>query len=333
MNGIRACRSLVVAILLALIAGCGTPQAPGLTGEWAGLLDELRAFERRIGFADTRNFATLSHDQGEYPFCGHVPPLTLPYSYEDPAITWLNSTTEEECRARSGDADVYFGASEALGEIGAPVTRAMITGKLDRFIYLVIHENCHDQFGLPYGIEEALCEFITYKAMALFSAEKYGLYAGAGRAIRGYAETRSARTHATIGYYDQLAALYARHERGEIPPEALLRERTAIFETARKQLDWSAGELNNVAIANRMTYSRHYPLMESVFDALGRDPARMVAFFRQVDRIKPSGAQVMEWKRIVDERSLAFVRAYELAVVETIRRTLAGEGTFDKVSK
>ena len=60
MNGIRACRLAVVAFLLALIAGCGTPQAPGVTGEWAGLLDELRAFERRIGFADTRNFATLS---------------------------------------------------------------------------------------------------------------------------------------------------------------------------------------------------------------------------------------------------------------------------------
>ena len=24
----------------------------------------------------------------------------------------------------------------------------MITGKLDRFIYLVIHEDCHDQFEL-----------------------------------------------------------------------------------------------------------------------------------------------------------------------------------------
>lgn len=166
--------------------------------------------------------------------------------------------------------------------------------------------------------------------MATFSAEKKdGAVAQEGSAIRGYAEAQSARTRAMIAYYDQLASLYARFERKEIPPELLLGERAAIFAAAQQQLRLPAREMNNVAFANRMTYSRYYPLMESVFDALGRDLARMVALFRRVDNMKPSRVEVMEWRRIADAHSLDFVRAYELAVVETIRAALAGAGTVE----
>ncbi len=63
MNG-RLARWVVVAVLLAaLSAGCAqlrdiiTPSAPGMTDEWAAFLNEIRAFERRIGFVDTDNFA------------------------------------------------------------------------------------------------------------------------------------------------------------------------------------------------------------------------------------------------------------------------------------
>jgi len=56
-----------------------------------------------------------------------------------------------------------------------------------------------------------------------------------------------------------------------------------------------------VRIANYMTYSRHYPFLESVFVALGSDLARTVALFRQVDNIKPSSAAVMQQRRIAKE--------------------------------
>jgi len=199
----------------------------------------------------------------------------------------------------------------------------MITSKLDRFIYLVIHEDCHDQFDLPYGIEEALCDLITHKGMAAFTEEKYGSYAREDRAIRRYAETQSRRARTTIAYYERLATLYARYERKEIQSDRLLRERAAIFKNAQKSLAWTKGELNNVGIANDMTYSRHYPFLESAFDTLGRDLARTVAFFRHVDKIKPSSAAVMQRHRIAEASSVEYVRAYEAAVVETIRMALA----------
>jgi hypothetical protein len=108
-------RGLMVSLLFAaLLAGCVSlseligPSIPDVTAEWAGLLNEIRAFERALGFVPTANFAELEKEQGEFPFCGYASQLTLPYSYEDPAITWLVSRTEQECRAHGGDADVYF---------------------------------------------------------------------------------------------------------------------------------------------------------------------------------------------------------------------------------
>src|SRR3990172_7330364 len=97
VNGGRARGLVAAALLAALTAGCAglgelfAPSVPGVTSEWAALLHEIRAYERRIGFVNTDNFVDLSREQDEYPFCGYASRLTLPYSYEDPAIQWLDT--------------------------------------------------------------------------------------------------------------------------------------------------------------------------------------------------------------------------------------------------
>jgi putative aminopeptidase len=311
------------------IAGCDqvqefmNPAPPDVSAEWTTLLAEVRAFERRIGFRETENFRSFSGDHVAFPFCGYVSRFYLPYSYQDTAIRWIESATEEECREAGRDADTYFGFVEAWGESATPVTPSMVDSRLDRFLYLVIHEDCHDQFDFPFGIEEALCNVITYKAMATFSAERYGRFARANRAVRRYADTQARITKATIGYYERLAALYLRHERAEISSEVLLRERSAIFRQAERALARGDEEMNNVTIANEMTYSRHYPFLESAFDALGRDLPRTIAFFMQVDKIKPSEAAVMKEHGIADENGVRLVSAYEEALVAAIRQALA----------
>jgi hypothetical protein len=323
-------RLAVLAFFTLLIAGCTSLgdfflPAPGVPAEWAVFVDDVRAFERRIGFKATDNFLEITDEHQAFPFCGYASRLTLPYSYEDPAIRWRHSVTEQDCRTLAEGADFFFGKVEALGEMGTPVTPAMITSKLDRFLYLVIHEDCHDQFELPYGVEEALCDLITYKAMAAFSDHKFGAKGREDRAIRRYASVASERTRATIVHYEQLATLYGRYERQEVSAEALMRERARIFSKAGRALSWKKGPLNNVGLASDMTYSRHYPFLERVFDAFGRDLARTVAFFKHVDTIKPSRAAVMKQHGIATEDSAEFLRAYEAAVVETIRGALAAQ--------
>jgi hypothetical protein len=78
-------------------------------------------------------------------------------------------------------------------------------------------------------------------------------------------------------------------------------------------------------MANDVTYTRHYPILENVFEALGRDLARTIAFFRKVDQRKPSKDSVMEQHKIADDTSLQFIRAYEAAVMETVSKVLAAE--------
>jgi hypothetical protein len=304
--------------------GFASPPAPDVASNWRALLDDLRAFERTIGYAPTNNFKSVTGERESYPFCGQASRYTLPYSYEDPAIRWFDDVSEEQCHATSGEIDVYFGSVEAMGEIGTPVTPSMISGNLDRFIYLVIHEDCHDQFDLPYGFEEALCDVITYHAMAAFSKQKFHWYSREDRAIKSYTREQSKQTRATIRHYGQLDVLYARYRQAELSAEELLRERAEVFAAAERALEYDEGTLNNVVLANLMTYSRHYPFLESVFEALGSDLARTLNFFRHVDERKPSRAQTLQRHRIAEENSVEFVRAYEMAVVEATAKALAG---------
>jgi len=295
---------------------------PGVP-EWAAFVAEVRKFEQRIGFEATDNFLDFSAEREAFPFCGHASRLVLPYSYEDPRIRWRNSDTADDCRTLAAGGDMYFGKVEAIGEAGTPVTPAMMGSKVDRFLYLVIHEDCHDQFELPHGIEEALCSLITYKAMAQFSDERFGTEAREDRAIRRYTSLESERTRATIDHYEQMEMLYARYDRKELSEDALMRERGRILGRATRALAWKQGPLNNVGLASHMTYSRHYPFLETVFDALDGDLARTVAFFRRVDRIKPTRAAVMRQYRMATEESAEFIRVYEAAVIETISKVLA----------
>lgn len=318
-------------LLLAAVGGCTLLQdaatrlpGPRLYEKGAALIDGIRAFERRIGFRGTDNFLDLDHETESYPFCGTISSLYLPYSYEDPSIRWLDTPTEEECRRlASPDADVYFGQTEAVGEEGTPVTSAMLSGSLVRFVYLVFHEDCHDQFDLPFGIEEALCNVIAYHAMAAYAGERERFNALERVAMRRYSVREPERTRQAKAFYEQLEALYARHARKEISAPALLEERTKIFARAERALAWEKGSLNNVGIANDMTYSRHFPFLENVFVALDRDLARTVAFFRQVDAKKPSHASVMKRHGLKSDRGVDFVRLYEAAVVELIEKMLA----------
>jgi hypothetical protein len=314
-----AIRLAMLAALVVALGACGV-QVPRA---WEPLLDEVRAFEQRIGFQKTATFVTFSEEQGRVPFCGHVSPLYLPYSYEDPEIHWRNVKTERECRANADGADVYFGTVEVLGESGAAVSPDVLAARLQRFLYLVFHEDCHEQFDLPYGFEEALCNLIAYKAMEQFSQEKYGPKTREHLAIARYTSVEGKRTHTVKALYEQLAGSYARYDRKELSVEALMKERKIVFGEAERALAWRRGSLNNVGIANEMTYSRHYPLCERVYDALGRDLARTVTFFRRVDKIKPSPEAVMKKHRVASKEGVAFIRAYEAEVVRTVEAALA----------
>jgi hypothetical protein len=326
-------RWLVPALLAGLaLAGCiqlnqfVAPTPPGVMQEWRSLVDELRAFERRMGFRPTKNFAFLAEDLVSYPYCGRASNRRLPYSYQDGAIEWPEVKTEAECRDVGPDTDVYFGHVEAWGEIGTPVTQAMLGSTLDRFVYLVIHEDCHDQFDLPYGIEEPICDVLSHRAMAQFGSERFRWYALEHRSIKSYARIQSRHVGVTITHYERIAALYRRFERGEISHDSLLQVRARLLARAEQALDFPRGQLNNLGLANYMTYSRHYPLLARVIDASGADLAGTVEFFRLVDARKPSAEALMKQLGVSDRKDVRFLQAYEAAIIQVTLRLAAERG-------
>lgn len=320
-NSLR--RLLAPLLVASLLAGCAVVQGTAVPKEWEPLLQDLRSYQRRIGYERLDSFLEFSEEEGRYTFCGQVSQLYLPYSYEDPAIRWLSEATEVECRAVDADTDAYYGTVEALGEVGAAVTNEVLGVPLHRFVYLVLHEDCHDEFNLPYGIEEALCSLVAYKGMAGFSESKYRWLSRENLTIRRYASVESQQARTVKSIYEQLEERYARYARGQLTAEALLRERAAILARAERSLRWKPGSLNNVGLANEMTYSRHYPYLETVHDALGGDLARTMAFFKKVDAAKPTPREIMARYKIKSVESVPFLRAYEAEIVKTIEKLLA----------
>ena len=323
----RSLRAWVAALVAAAVIGCAQvrppPRAPApVPLEWQPLLVELRAFTASLGFKPTPNFETVATDLDAYPFCGHAPRYRLPWSYEDPLITWFDSLSPEECRQAPPDVDVYYGATEALGEIATPVTASMIKAGLDRFIYLVVHEDCHDQFAFPQGIEEPLCELIAYRAMAAFSTQRFSWYAPERRAILDYASTQARHAYATIRYYESVERIYARHRPGREGDSRAMAERAPVFAQAEQTLGLSAGAMNNVLLANYMTYSRHFPVLERIHEALGGDLSRTIAFFRKVDEARPDPEEVFARLRLGLDDRVAQLRAYEQAIIDTALRLL-----------
>ena len=299
------------------------PVAPRSYSEVQALIREVSVYERRIGFRETENFRRFSDERRSFPFCGNTPRFHLPYSYQDPSIKWYNVKTVDQCEAFEEDADVYFGHSEALGEIKSPVTPAMLSATIARLIYVIMHENCHDQFGLPYGIEEPVCNVIAYGSLPAFAGEHYGLLRAEYYAVGLYASNASTFAHTTIRFYEELGALYAANAKLAAGPDrVVLGKRADILKRAGRALGWGSAEMNNVLLANAMTYSRHYPFVEEVFEALGRDVARMVAFFREVDAKRPASEEVMQRHGLANTESVEYLRAHERSVIETARELL-----------
>lgn len=297
--------------------------------EWNSLLEDVRSYQQRIGFEPTPNFRRADEAKGHYAFCAHASPLYLPYSYQDPAIRWLNARTEEECRAAAENWDMSFRVTDVVAGVGTPVTGKMLVAPLPRFLYLVMHEDCHEQFGLPSGIEEALCNALAYAGMEQIARERFNDWPIEYRAISDYVRAGAASAEFTLGLYEAVSALYAQHEGGLISEEALLQQRGEIFRSTEQRLARAEGTHNNVWLAFAITYSRHYRLMRRVIDAFDGDLAQTVAFFRRLDAAKPAPTSFAARHGCASQRDVGFVRAYEAAIAAIVERSLQAGNMLD----
>ena len=298
---------------------------PDLLTEWQAIVRDLRVFQRTFGFRETRNFQSVSTKVVENRFCGIVSKRYLPYSYEDPAVSWYEDLPQEECVPEHRGQDVYFGTREVLGEVATPVTQSMLHGSLDRFAYLVIHEDCHDQFKQPYGIEEALCDVIAHEAMKRYARQPPRASQPAWQTLVTYAVHQTALSKETAAQFERVQAFFDETKKARLSDRRFLEQRAFLFAEVERKIEWKPGDANNVTLAEAITYSRHYDRLEKIYVRLGSDLAAFVSHFQQLDTALAGIRRALRRKGLTESRGAAYLRAYENAILDLAEQKLPAE--------
>jgi len=299
---------------LAVVVSACKPAATSTSlseNERLELVKEIKAFQKKLGFDPTENFASYSDKKEAYDYYFYVPVADLPYSLDDPALKYGEGTA----RTSSIDTrkyDVFYYSIPALAGISTPITKSLLESPLHRFIFIVFHEDWHEQIKSPLGIEEASGELMGYVSSLLFTEERFGrdseVYATLDRELTN--KLKESRVFQS--YYEKLAALYAEHRSGKVTEAETLSRKSQLIRSLDDDIYGVWGkrrdQLNNAFISFQMTYYRHLNLMHDVFSASNSDimvtievlrgiPEQGGSFDNDIERVKGIELRVAEYLR------------------------------------
>lgn len=249
------------------------------------LVQEIKAFEKKLGFAETENFKTYSRETEAYHYYFYTSNTELPYSLDDPLLQFGTGTPESVSLDRT-KYDVYFYSLPAQAGVKTPITKSLLRAPLYRFIRIIFHEDWHEQISLPLGLEEPSAEVVSYVAAMLFVGEKFGQDSAVYHTLRQHLTNRLRESRIYRHYYEQLDAVYSRFHAGIISEAEALRRKEELLKLLGDDLHdiWGGkpDQLNNAFIAFQMTYLRHLPLMYQVLLATDNDLTKAIAIFRSM---------------------------------------------------
>jgi len=250
-----------------------------------GLIKEIKAFESGLGFSETENFKTYSDEIEVYNYTFFTPKTTLPYSLDDPLLQ-RSAGTPESLGINPEDYDLFFYPIEALAEIQTPVTGSLLETPLHRFIYIIFHEDWHEQISTALGIEEPSGEVVGYHAAMLFTAEKFGADSATYKTLQAELNNKLKESQVYRQYYGELNHLYASLQSGQISEAETLSHKAALLKAMDSDIKdiWGGRrkQLNNAFIAFQMTYFRHLPFMQQVYTATNADLTKTISILSSV---------------------------------------------------
>lgn len=283
----RKALPVLLALLVIFVPGISScaPSAELNKEQRLDLIQEIKAFEKELGFNDTENFMTYSQETKAYDYYFYTPSTHLPYSLDDPALQ-SGTGTPKSVSLDSTKYDVYFYSIPALAGIKTPVTKSLLEAPLYRYIRLIFHEDWHEQIDLPLGIEESSAEAVSYTAAMLFTAEKFGEDSNVYRTLRDHLSNKLRESVVYQKYYDELTALYSQFQAGTISEAETIEEKNKLLKSMKKEL-WNIwggvpDQLNNAFIAFQMTYLRHLLVMHQVLAANDFNLPEAIAIFRSM---------------------------------------------------
>lgn len=240
------------------------------------LIQEIKAFEAKLGWRPTDNFLEYSEALGTYDFCGRAERLSF-------IVRW-DTSTKEECEKDGRTYDTAYYELEALAGIGTPLSGSLVKAELSRFIMVVFHEDFHEQIRkIPaLALNESATQLMGFLAAREFVREKYGKHSDIARAFAQEAELSLNDARIEKRYYQELKNLYDRVSSGEVDEvQGLKREAFLYGEMQRECKETklttasSCGEItNNVIFASSILYAMHYPLFYDLHKTCGGDVKR-----------------------------------------------------------
>lgn len=231
------------------------------------IIASLKAYEARVGFAPTGNFAAATADA--FPGrCYYTGTLELPESYQGlrmiPAVNG-------RCPLDDSQFDVFPYALETAATGSSAITPALEGATLERLLMVVPHEDFHNQpetRRAPPPLAEAAATLAGFVTAAGFARERFGAEANIVQHLAGEAVLFERKAGIINGYYDEVAALYAASRESRVQRDEALDRKLVLFREL-EQACLNSGPapvsfnrcppvLNNAGLAFDRTYTREY---------------------------------------------------------------------------
>lgn len=310
-----------------------------LIDERMALIGDIKKFQSGLGLPPTDNFLEYAEEVFCYPAGYTAPEDRVPYSYEDPVLTFHPNADPEKFYeiAKAENKDAFFYNIPALAHRGGtPATPLLMWEDIERFLYVVFHEDYHEIITLPPGIEEPACNLISMELAKKFALARFGDGSREYRRINGYSALECSRTKIVLSLYRDLNRLCFEYRRGRMTTRNFRNAKIRLCDAAyaeESRLIHSCGmehwydpsfknPYNNVFVGFTMTYKRHLPLLERIFNPLDGNVSRITNVLRLLSREKPAKNEIKYWPGSTEADK---IRLYERAIIRKLKQLIAQE--------
>jgi hypothetical protein len=285
-----ACAALVAVACAATTRPVPAPPVSSAASTPREIIAALKAYEVRVGFAPTGNFATMSAEA--FPGrCYYTGTLELPESYRE---LHLVPAVNGRCPLDESKFDVFPYALETAATGSSAVTPALEGATLERLLMVVPHEDFHNQpeaQRAPPELAEAAAMLAGFVTAAGFASERFGSETAIVRHLADEAALFERKAGIVNGYYDDIRNLYAAYRAGRVGDDEVFDRKRVLFQQLGQACLYSGptpvsfnrcpAVLNNAGLAFDRTYTRDYPSLFHLARHADRGVAATVKTLRE----------------------------------------------------
>lgn len=270
----------MVASLASRVVAIDAPSDAGV-GNRKDLVSAVKNLEKKLGFRRTKNFHKESAAADVAYRCYYTGKLELPASYEK---LQLVQGTKDGCPLDPRQYDIFFYPLQAEGNGKTPVSASLEHASVERFLFVVPHEDFHadkELRKLPATWGEASATLIGLLTGAEVARQKFGGTSAVYLDLQGEPNLFNRKAEIVNHYFDRLRKLYAAVRDGEISePDALVEKQKVFSEIHQacsaispdpKSFKRCLAADNNAGLAFDETYTKYYPMMYQLYLAEGRE--------------------------------------------------------------